>query len=567
MIKPEEQLVKILIKKHVLTHEDLALAKKKFSRDTGALIYSNIQLIKAYRNLRKLGKIKERAGFERFLTRAKVRSLSGVVPIAILTKPYKCPGKCIYCPNEKSMPKSYLAKEPAVMRAVLADFSPSRQIEFRLKGLKASGHKTDKVELIIMGGSWSALPEEYQYQYILDCFRKFNGSHVSFWQAKRVQNQDSGQAGMTQKKYLSYLKAELIKEQQKNERAKTRVVGLVLETRPDLITEKEIIKMRELGCTKVEIGVQNIDNKILKRVKRGHGVEEITRATKLLKDAGLKVGYHLMPGLPGATPKSDLEMIKKVFSDSRFQPDFIKIYPCVVTKYSKLEKEYKADKYKPYTDKQLFELITQIKKILPSYVRVSRLGRDIPAEYIVAGSKLSNIRQLVKEKYGEICQCIRCREIKDQLKIENCKLKIDRIDYEASGGREIFLQYIDDNNRLYSLLRLRIPSLFWGAQRLQNHDSGQARMTNKAHYIPVLKNAAIIREVHTYGQLVPVGEKNKKASQHKGLGEKLIAEAEKITKKEFGLKKIAVTAGVGVRGYYRRLGYKLADLGYMTKSL
>ena len=220
-------------------------------------------------------------------------------------------------------------------------------------------------------------------------------------------------------------------------------------------------------------------------------------------------------------------------------------------------------------------MIWKIKKITPPYVRISRLGRDIPSEYIVAGSKLSNIRQLVKEKYGEICSCIRCREIRDKLKIENCKLKIHRLDYDASGGREVFLQYTDQDNRLYSLLRLRVPSCViarspegspLGRATWQSRDRHRPKGLRDDGIISSLQNAALIREVHTYGQLVPVGEKNKKATQHKGLGEKLICEAERIAKKEFGLKKIIVTAGVGVRGYYRKLGYKLVDLGYMIKA-
>jgi elongator complex protein 3 len=343
----------------------------------------------------------------------------------------------------------------------------------------------------------------------------------------------------------------LSEAQKINEKAKHRIVGLTLETRPDYITPKEIKRMRELGCTRVEIGVQAIDDRILKINKRGHDVKTIVQATKLLKEAGFKICYHMMPGLPGSSPDKDFEMFKELFSNPDYQPDMLKIYPCVVTKGSGLYKLWKKGEYKPYTDKQLVNLLVKIKSIVPPYVRIIRVIRDIPSPKIEGGSKISNLREVVQKemkKRGLKCQCIRCREIKDiKLKIKNLRL-ICR-EYEASSGKEIFLSYEDiKNDKLIAFLRLRLP---------------QISKDSLLKYFPQLKGAALIRELHTYGELVPIGQK-RKAAQHLGFGKKLMREAEKIAQKN-GYKKIAVIAGVGVREYYRELGYRLENT-YMVKN-
>lgn len=360
---------------------------------------------------------------------------------------------------------------------------------------------------------------------------------------------------------MTKLIEQLRKEQKKNEKAKYRIVGLTLETRPDFIDKKEIEWMRKLGCTRVELGVQTIYDRILNMNQRGHLVLDTIRTTKLLKDAGFKICYHLMPNLYGSNLKKDLQMFVTIFSDSRFQPDLIKIYPCVVTKNSQLYRLFKRELYKSYSDQELMKLILQIKKIVPPYVRIQRLIRDIPAESIESGSKISNLRQVIhdqnqrsvtsnkrlaiSDKLYAICQCIRCREIREDIKLP---VKLNRIDYRASSGKEIFLQYIDKNNRLYALLRLRINI--------------HTRCVNSPHRV---WKKAIIREVHTYGQMVPVGINSKKDPQHSGLGKKLIETAEQIVKKEFKLKKISVISGVGVRDYYRKLGYRLKNT-YMAKE-
>jgi len=438
----------------------------------------------------------------------------------VITKPYPCPGKCLYCPDEIDMPKSYLANEPACMRAVLTKFDPFKQVDARLKSLKMTGHTTDKIELIVLGGTWSTYPKKYQNWFLRRCFDACNGIP------------------------LKSLKI----AQKANECAKNRIIGLTLETRPDYIDKNEIKRIRDLGCTRVELGIQSIYEDILKKNRRGHGLKEIINATKLLKDAGFKITYHMMPNLPGSNLKKDEQMFKKLFSDSDFRPDQLKIYPCAVLETAPLYKIWKQGKYEPYTEKQLIDLLIKIKEKIPPYVRIIRIIRDIPSQSIVAGNKVSNLREIIasimREK-GKKCKCIRCREIRNsKFKIQNSKSI--RRDYGASGGKEIFLSFEDTkNDKILAFLRLRITNSWT---------------------LPILKNSALIRELHTYGQTVPVSEKIKNAQQHQGLGKKLMMMGEKIAKQEFGFKKIAVISGIGVRDYYRKLGYKLKN-GYVIKNL
>ena len=339
--------------------------------------------------------------------------------------------------------------------------------------------------------------------------------------------------------------------QKQNEKAKHRIIGLTLETRPDYINEKEIERMRRLGCTRVEIGVQSLDNSILKLNQRGHKVEQTIKATKLLKDAGFKICYHIMPNLPGSTPAKDLNVFKRLFNGPEFQPDMLKIYPTVVVKGSKLYSQWKKGKYKPYTDKQLLNLLVKIKQVIPSYVRINRLIRDIPSISIEGGNKISNLREMVQKeaiKRGTPCQCIRCREVRN-LYFCPKNVKLNSIKYPASGGVEYFLDYEDvKNDKLLAFTRLRLPQ--HPTPKTQN---------------PILRGCAIIRELHTYGHLVPINQRKQQAAQHLGLGKKLMAQAEKIALKN-GYQRMAVISGVGVREYYRKLGYKLKET-YMVKDL
>ncbi len=535
-MKPTEELIIKTLKKKSFLRSKFELEKRKISKKYKCELPTNILILSVYRDLIKKKKNKPNKNFEELLKKQKTRTLSGIASIAIFTKPYKCPGKCLYCPSQPKMPKSYLNDEPAVMRAILCNYSPKKQIETRLEALNICGHKTDKIELIIMGGSWSAFPKSYQNNFVWRCFKTANEFNHGV------------------KSYKLKVKSNLTTEQKRNEKAKHRIIGMTLETRPDLIDEKEVIRMRKLGATRVELGVQSVYDDVLKFNNRGHLVARTILATKLLKDAGFKINYHMMPNLPKSNKEKDLQMFEELFSNSSFQPDMLKIYPCVLTKNSKLFKVWKAGNYKPYNDKEIVDLLIKIKQNIPKYVRIMRLGRDIPANDIVAGNKMSNIRQVVHAKMIEqnlICKCIRCREIKNE--ILNIKyLILRRHDYFASGGKEIFLSFEDIKlNKILAYLRLRIPSQYFSHEK---------------HFVKVLNNCAIIRELKSLGQMVEINQKNKKASQHKGLGKKLMREAEKIIIKEFKLDKIAVISGVGVRGYYKKQGYKFKD-SYMIKNI
>lgn len=460
---------------------------------------TDAELLKIYRKY-----LKPKTELLALLTTRKIRTLSGVAIIAVLTKPYPCPGNCLYCPSEKAMPKSYLSNEPAVMRAVRYNFDPFKQVKYRLKALAENGHPTDKCELIVMGGTWSYLPHHYQEWFLKRCFDAFNEYRLG---AK-----------------------DLATAKKRNETAPHRVVGLTLETRPDYITPEEGERMRKLGATRIELGIQAVDDKLLKLNRRGHNVKTSIQAVKILRDLGFKLTFHLMPNLPGANLKKDLAMFNALWSRPEWRPDQIKIYPCVVTKNSDLYALWQQGKYHAYTDQELIKLLSTIKKNIPPYVRIARLIRDIPEESIIAGNKITNLRQILQQQ-GVPCKCLRCREPHGN--VENAKqaeLKI--IKYKVLDAQEIFLSYAD-KKYCYAFCRLHL-----GAK-------------------------AIIRELHTYGQLLPLGKPGE--IQHFGFGKKLLAQAE-ILAKQKKYTELSVIAGVGVREYYRKLGYCLKN-EYMLKIL
>lgn len=526
--------IKLAIQKLPEKQVDFLTLKKELSKVLGIQTPTNADLRETYNALVKQRKIKQNGHFEKLLLSRKVRTESGVAVVAVLTKSYPCPGKCLYCPTEKAMPKSYLSNEPAVMRAIDAKFDPYVQVQNRLRSLELNGHETDKIELIVMGGTFSYLPKKYQLSFVCQCFKACNDY------PRRV-------AHKTKRVTLE----SLLKEQGENEKAKHRIIGLTLETRPDFIDEKEILNFRNLGCTRVELGVQSIFDDVLEKNKRGHKVAETIRATNLLKDAGFKINYHIMPGLPGSSLARDYQMFRELFSNPDFQPDMLKIYPTVVLKNSALYSWWKKGQYKPLTDKQFEKFIVKVKnEIIPPYVRIQRLVRDVPAVSIVAGPIVSNLRQLIAKESR--CPCIRCREVRAEYIIKE-SIVMDKIEYEASGGKEIFLQYVSpDKKKLFALLRLRFPGKSLAFKK-------KAKLWN------TLKDAALIREVHTYGKMTAIDKKDRKNVQHIGLGKKLMLEAEKIAR-EYGLKKIVVISGIGAREYYRKLGYRLQDT-YMVKNL
>ncbi|MFA6973776.1 MAG: tRNA uridine(34) 5-carboxymethylaminomethyl modification radical SAM/GNAT enzyme Elp3 [Parcubacteria group bacterium] len=573
MLKAYDNFIKLAIKAAPKNSASFLTTKKKLAGELKLVMPTNADLREHYEKMIAAKKIKRSLKFEEVLQSRKIRTQSGVAVVAVLTKAYPCPGQCLYCPTEKDMPKSYLSNEPAVMRAIDSKFDPYRQVQNRLRSLELNGHKTDKIELIVMGGTFSYLPKKYQEKFITECFRACNDypRRVSCIAYRVSSRRDALQCVST-----------LACEQKRNETAKHRIIGLTLETRPDYINEQEILNFRNLGCTRVELGVQSLFDDVLKINKRGHLVAETIQATKLLKDAGFKINYHMMPGLPGSTLKKDLQMFQELFTNPNFQPDMLKIYPTVVLKNSALYNLWKKKKYVPLTDNNFEKLILEIKnEAIPPYVRIARLVRDVPTTSIIAGPTLSNLRQIIIPQSK--CPCIRCREVGADYTI-NEKIVLDRIDYPASDGQEIFLQYVSpDKKKLFALLRLRIPSLMCHPERSRDMkclgvvegstpklDSSTslrcARNDKLYNFLPVLKNAALIREVHTYGKMAEINTKDKKSPQHIGLGKKLMLEAERIARQEFGRDKIVVISGVGVRGYYRKMGYRLQDT-YMTKNL
>ncbi len=529
-----EKIIQAALKTRPKNAEELNAIKRNFLRESkNKTSPTSADLLRVYHKLVKGGKLKAEPVLERVLVKRGVRTMSGVTVITVLTKPFPCPGQCIYCPLDERMPKSYLSDEPAAARALALRFDPHEQVKRRIEALEANGHPTEKIELIVKGGTWNVYPLDYQYAFILKCFEACN---------RKIQKKN-GKAG------LVTIKKELEIAQAKNELAKHRIVGLTLETRPDYISEKNILAMREQGCTRIELGVQTTDEKTLKQIKRGHDTKEVKRATKLLKNYGFKVDYHLMPQLPGATPAKDLKMLKEIFSDQDYRPDMIKIYPCTVIENSELFDWFKAGRYKTYSEKQLVKMLMAFKPTVPRYVRISRLIRDIPSHHVHAGNTVTNLRQVIQEemkKQGLKCLCLRCREIGHQ--INDAKLKLEKIipklfveKYEASGGKEYFLSFEDKKRTaVFAFCRLRL-----------NTQS--------------LPYPAFIRELHTYGQQLEISVKEKLASQHKGLGRKLVEEAEKICRKN-KIQKLAVISGVGVRGYYRKWAYKKEGT-YMVKKL
>jgi elongator complex protein 3 len=478
-------------------------------------------------------KPKEKQKLLPVLRRKATRTISGVTVVAVMTKPHQCPQPepCAYCPGGPAhgVPQSYTGFEPAAMRGLQNNFDPYLQVRSRMEQLKAIGHRVDKVELIVMGGTFPATPLEHQTWFIQRCLDAIT--------AKESATLEEAKANA--------------------ETSKVRNVGITVETRPDWAKEPHVDAMLSMGVTRVELGVQNPNDEIYRLVGRTHTVADVTEATRITKDVGLKVAYHLMPGMPGSNPTKDLEAFKRVFIDPNFKPDMIKIYPCLVLEDTKAYEWYREGIYRPYSSEEAANLIAEVKKVIPPWVRVMRVQRDIPAPLIVAGANKSNLRQLVQQKLatqGDRCMCIRCREVGHRMAVDNVKPDLDKVKilttrYEASAGQEIFISAEDaENSVLVGYLRLRIPS-------------------EKAHR-PEIKAtpASIVRELHVYGPLVPVGRHIAKAWQHKGYGATLLNEAERVAREDYDLKKLLVISALGTKEYYMRFGYE-RDGVYVSKML
>jgi len=500
------------------TPQNLKRLKCDLAKHLGRLP-KNSELLTLYRKYVRQGKLKSNHQFEKLLRFRTIRTASGVAPVAIFTKPWPCNQKCLYCPISATMPESYLPDEPAMQRAISNKYDPIKQIQQRLRQYKLNGHSTDKIELIIMGGTFSYLPKNYRLNFIKKCYQALNNDFSS---------------------------SKIIDLQAQNATASHRLVGLSVETRPDCITTNELKFFRRLGVTRVEIGVQSIRNSILKTINRGHNVQSTIKATQLLKNFGFKVIYHFMPNLPDATPNTDLTDYKKLWSDPRFRPDQIKIYPTLLIKPSGLYKLWKNKQWKPYDQKTLIKLLLKIKLATPHYTRINRLYRDIPAHHVVAGSKLSSMRQhlqqLIKKHSLQECQCIRCRELKNNSPVLPFCFITTRL--KSTPTHEYFLQALDANNKLLAILRLRIAS-------------------------PNKKQFAIIRELHVYGQSLPIIKTKTRLSnsaQHRQLGQQLITKSANIAKKN-SCNRLYVIISPGTRKYWEKLNFSLTKFDYMFKKL
>ena len=452
-----------------------------------------------------------------------MRTMSGVAPLAVLTGPFPCPGECIFCPEVAGFPKSYLPDEPGAQRAAIARFDPFKQTASRLRAFENVGHATDKIELLILGATWSAYPHKYQESFIQRCLDALNGTESSSLQDA----------------------------QKANETAEHRNVGLVIETRPDNITMAEVRRLRWLGVTKVQLGAQSLDDTILSLNKRGHGVDATRRAVRLLRLAGFKLHLHWMPNLLGATPESDRVDFRRLWDDPALRPDEIKIYPCSLIKGTELYSHWESGEYHPYSDEELIELLVDCKSSVPSYCRINRVIRDIPANYIAAGSTASHLRVVVQREMkqrGLRCNCIRCREIRGD-KVDTSTLQLETTTYETDATTEHFLSYVTPNGRLAAFLRLSLPSLD------VPHDE----------IIDELRGCAVIREVHVYGPALGIGAASHGEAQHTGLGTRLVEQGMQIAR-DGGYRRIAVISAIGTREYYRKLRFELGEL-YMARSL
>jgi elongator complex protein 3 len=477
---------------------------------------SNIELIRLLKN---------DDGLRGQLALKRRRCSSGVLVVAVMAKPQPCPhGRCLYCPSVSGVPQSYTGHEPSSMRGLQHGFDPFLQVRSRLRQFREMGHEVDKIELIIQGGTFPSTPLEYQEWFVKRCLDALTG-----------------------------IESSSIEEAKRNaEYAQIRNSGITVETRPDWCKEGHVDQMLHLGVTRVEIGVQTLDDEIYSLVGRGHKVSDVVEAIRIAKDSGLKVCVHMMPGLPGSNPEKDLEDFKKLFTDPRFKPDMLKIYPCLVLKDSGLYNWWISGRYKPYELDTVVDLLAEVKEMVPPWVRIMRIQRDIPAKLIVDGVRKSNLRQLVHRRLSETgrrCRCIRCREAglkADEVDPGRLNIEVRRMTYEASGGLEIFISAEDfEKDLLVGYLRIRIPS-------------------GKAHRVEV-QDSAVVRELHVYGRMTPVGRRDPRAFQHRGWGRRLLLEAEDEAVRR-GVGRILVMSGLGVKPYYARLGY--SHYGpYMAKIL
>jgi len=529
----------------------------------GDAMFSKSELIAGYRHL--ASRHEDLIEPRRFLDRVRmkpVRSLSGVTPVTVLTKPFPCPGKCIFCPNDVRMPKSYLANEPGAQRAGMHRFDPYEQTWSRLSALYWIGHPVDKVELIVLGGTWSSYPEPYQVWFLARVFQALNDFGRGASRAgtsepldfESMEEDVDGRRGVAEyngivsefarrkdpegrvEREQTASWEELASAHEENETARARAVGLSLETRPDHVSEEEVLRLRRLGATKIQIGYQSLDDEVLALNERGHGVEASRRATNLLRRAGFKIQAHWMANLYGSTPERDLEDFERLFEGPDFRPDELKLYPCSLVESATLMAHYQAGRYRPYTEEELLEILVSAMAKTPPYCRLSRVIRDIPGEDILAGSRVTNFRDVAEKEMkrrGILGQDIRAREIRGS-EVSPGELRFDVLRYRTSSGTESFLSYVTEEGRLAGFLRLALP--------------------DSPSFVEELGDAAIVREVHVYGSALSIGAREEGKAQHAGLGTKLLDQAASEARST-GFSRLSVISSVGTREYYRRQGF------------
>ncbi|MBA4421273.1 MAG: tRNA uridine(34) 5-carboxymethylaminomethyl modification radical SAM/GNAT enzyme Elp3 [Anaerolinea sp.] len=516
-------------------------------------------LVHLYRQLVESGEWEEDPELLVRIRMKPIRTLSGVTTVTVLTKPYPCPGNCIFCPTDECEPKSYLSDEPGARRALQNDFDPFAQVTSRLQALQAVGHPTDKIELLILGGTFTAYRKDYQAWFVHRCFQALNQMEIPGLPGADRSVTGLEESAIQPENIVPPLKETMINlttEHITNVTSPHRNVGLVFETRPDEITYPELTWLRELGATKLQIGAQSMDDRILTLNNRGHTVEQTVKAMLQLRASGFKVVLHWMPNLLGSTPESDLEDFKKLWGDKQGRgglcPDEIKIYPTQLLRNSELYHVYLRGEYKPYTEEQLVKLLADVKILIPSYCRVNRIIRDIPSNNVVEGNRRTSLRQdalLELEKRGQRCRCIRCREVRGGV-IELEKLTLsDQVFFPAglegeANSTDHFLSYVTDEDRIAGYLRLSLP---FNIPAIRDE------------LLSDLAGAAIIREVHVYGQSLPVGGEKKGAAQHIGLGKQLIEIAAEKSR-QAGYNRLAVISAIGTRDYYRKRGFTKGSL-------
>ena len=521
---------------------DVTRTLRSHPLEDGSGYLNKSMLVSIYNEMVAAGEIEEDARLLERIRMKPMRTLSGVTTVTVLTKPYPCPGKCIFCPTDVRMPKSYLPDEPGAMRGLEHEFDPYAQVQSRLQQLKSVGHPTDKIELLILGGTWSSYRRDYQEWFVKRCFDAMNELTPT---PLLAQHSGRGAVGESAQRAGE---GELEIVHSSNETTHHRNVGLVIETRPDEINPDEIRWLRYLGVTKVQMGAQSLDDRILDMNKRGHDVECTRRATALLRAAGFKIVLHWMPNLHGATPESDLEDFARLWTD--FCPDEIKIYPNQLLANAELYEYWQRGEFKPYTTQELIDLIADIKPTIPRYCRVNRVIRDIPSTNVVEGNRRTSLRQDVHDEMkrrGTRCECVRCREVRGK-SVSADSLKLDDLVYQAGAAQEHFISYITPDDKLAGFVRLSLP----------NENSPQTGLSD-------LDGAALIREVHVYGQSLAVGAEKVGAAQHAGLGTRLLEEAERVARIN-GFKRMAVISAIGTRGYYLERGFERGEL-YLTKKL